>query len=179
MEHLDNYITDNNEDNGLRFSYKIVKDTIEMLNATFTYRFHNSFGYIDINSKNGSGYVGDLVMGKKDVGLTHLYILPHRQRYFEFYATVYIIKQKGCKFILISPPLSYNSNIYLLPFDPTLWYSCIGLFLFCLMIFYIIIKAENYRNQQVANKEANNEVSFKNPFSDIILFNVTAICVQG
>ena len=145
--------------------------------------------------------MGDLQTGEADIGATPTMINPNLFPIIEYYAK---ITPSGCKFIFQSPPLSYSNNIFTLPFDSTVWYCCFGMIAASSLTLYLAVKVENKNKSKTAvpdiieklisrkkmlgksNNEPKNHVmsqkvhnALEDSFSDIVMLNVGAICLQG
>lgn len=143
--------------------------------------------------------IGDLESGESDLGATPALINPDLLSTIEYYAK---ITPSRCKFIFQSPPLSYSNNIFTLPFDRTVWYCCFGMIVASSLVLYLAVKFENQnkaktdlpdivkklitRKKNLQDSEMDNHVisqkvhnALEDKFSDIVMLNVGAICLQG
>ncbi|KAI8423338.1 hypothetical protein MSG28_014352, partial [Choristoneura fumiferana] len=125
------------------------------MNATRRMIYPKTWGYY----VNGSwtGMLGDMVEGRAELAGTLLFITKQRieiQEYLTFPTTIYV------KFIFHEPPLSYQNNLYLLPFRASVWY-CIGSFV-VMMIIVLFINAqwEAKKLKMKQEKEIANTVLF-------------------
>ncbi|XP_073963211.1 ionotropic receptor 75a-like [Choristoneura fumiferana] len=143
------------------------------MNATRRMIYPKTWGYY----VNGSwtGMLGDMVEGRAELAGTLLFITKQRieiQEYLTFPTTIYV------KFIFHEPPLSYQNNLYLLPFRASVWY-CIGSFV-VMMIIVLFINAqwEAKKLKMKQEKEIANTVLFPS-ISEVTVFVVSAITQQG
>lgn len=143
--------------------------------------------------------IGDIESGDVDLGATPSIINPKLFPKVEYYAKV---TSSGYKFIFQSPPLSYSNNIFTLPFDRTVWYCCFGMIAASSIVLYLAVKVENRnrsntgfpdiieklisRKKAITNLDNENHVmsqkvhnALNDSFSDIVMLNVGAICLQG
>lgn len=75
-------------------------------------------------------------------------------------------------FVFRTPPLSYTSNIYYLPFSSTVWICSILLVMLSTVIIYITFKYS-------LNVRAKDEGHSTNPTSDFVLAAISAVCQMG
>lgn len=81
------------------------------------------------------------------------------------------------KFIFRAPPLSYVSNVFVLPFNTMVWYACFVLALVTLFGIYIISKWE-WNNANCADLD-DRRTLLKPDFFDSVIFEMGAITQQG
>lgn len=83
------------------------------------------------------------------------------------------------RFIFREPPLSYVSNLFALPFDIYVWYSCVGLLLLtCIAIYLVVVwewKDPSFKEKIL--REANG--SMRPTVADVVLLEISAITQQG
>lgn len=96
-------------------------------------------------------------------------------------------------FILMSPPLSFSNNIYVLPFSIKVWGCFFAVLLLTMLMLYYANKIENYgQKKNLAKKwiriyrkekSLNHITDFKKKknytWSDVALLVVASVCQQG
>uniref|UniRef100_A0A0K8TUC6 Ionotropic Receptor n=1 Tax=Epiphyas postvittana TaxID=65032 RepID=A0A0K8TUC6_EPIPO len=139
------------------------------MNATARVIHSDTWGYF-VNG-SWSGMLGDMVEGRAELAGTLLFITEQRIEVQEFltYPSSFPVR-----FIFHEPPLSYQNNLYLLPFNTSVWYCC-GSFV-VVMIVVLLINAQ--WEAKKLKKESANTVLFPS-VSEVTVFVVSAITQQG
>nr|WQS23402.1 ionotropic receptor 19 [Diaphania glauculalis] len=154
-------------------SFRQVLPLFSYLNATYSLIYSETWGYY----RNGSygGMIAELTKGDAELGGTVLINTWDRMQVVEYLSNPIPI---SIKFVFREPPLSYQNNLFLLPFKTTVWY-CMGAFVLVLgLILYITALWEN-------KKMEPNELNSKDPtalrpnVSDIAILLISAISQQG
>lgn len=79
-----------------------------------------------------------------------------------------MITSAGIRFIFRSPPLTYTSNIYYLPFTGLVWVSCIILVMLCTLVVYLTFKSSGWRKNH-----------YYDDFSQFFLVGIGVVCQMG
>ncbi|XP_030036413.2 glutamate receptor ionotropic, delta-1-like [Manduca sexta] len=143
------------------------------MNATKAFVFTDNWGYYINGSWNGM--IGDLARGDADLGGSLAFITKERLAVVEYLSHPTPIT---AKFVFREPPLSYQHNLFLLPFKTTVW-CCIGAFIvLVLLILYInahwdIKKFQHYRQKTM------DFTALRPNLSDITIFLISAMAQQG
>lgn len=86
------------------------------------------------------------------------------------------------KFIFRAPPLSYVSNVFTLPFDTYVWYSCFALVPLIFVVVYVIVIWE-WRDpvfkEKVDELHSNCIAPLRPGFFDVLVMELGAITQQG
>lgn len=166
MNHLTDY-RNPHIDSLTRVCYVLISTLTDMLNATPRFKFVDTWGYIDPETKQINGMLGDILARRSLITGTSLFIVPERVALYEYIA---MLTPTRINFIFRAPPLSYVSNIYALPFTWAVWLASAGMIAVSCVCIYIAMC-----RQQSKGVPAENSVR---P-SDIVLLGVGAICQMG
>lgn len=138
------------------------------LNASKKFIFTPTWGYLNKTTNRWSGMLGDIVENRADIGGTSIFMTGDRVEVIEY---LLVITETFAKFVFKSPPLSYVSNIYFLPFQKNVWVGSGILILLITISIYFFLKFENIRNKESEEKENN--------FTDVILIAIAGVCQMG
>ncbi|XP_064292291.1 uncharacterized protein LOC128673874 [Plodia interpunctella] len=146
----------------------------DFINATKAIKFTNTWGYFINGSWNG--IVGHFVRGETDIGGTVMFINLERIRLLKFicHPTNIVVE-----FVFREPPLSYHSNLFLLPFTRTVWMCIAAFVLIFLFITYLNVYWESIKIDKEIMKEAPNHPALRANVSDIVVLLISAMCQQG
>ncbi|KAL4712321.1 hypothetical protein ACJJTC_004083 [Scirpophaga incertulas] len=163
-------LTDILVDTVSKSSYRSIEPIYTYLNATPQLIFSNSWGY----NRNGTytGLTADLTVGDAELGGTILILTHDRLNVMDFLFSptpIYL------RFVFREPPLSYQNNLFLLPFKTTVWY-CLGAFVLIVgVILYINVLWDTQKIEECTTDPS----AVKPSLSDIYLLMITAISQQG
>lgn len=174
-----------------KISYLLTRLFLSTVNATSRFKLRKYWGYLNASTGLYSGMIGDLQQGRADIGKfknliprTALHRQVHNLRVFfctqgtAAYFTrdrIPIVEyiaptaKSFTRFIFRSLPLSYVKNVFTLPFDARVWFSCLLLVALASGILLVISRWE----WRIGN------TTVKPTFSDVLLLEVGAICQQG
>ncbi|XP_056633828.1 ionotropic receptor 75a-like [Diorhabda sublineata] len=162
-----------------KLNWLIMKYLLVILNATSTPIFDTTWGYRDSNTSKFTGMIGDLQSDRAEIGGTALFFTIDRIDVIEYVAPS---APTYAKFIFRAPPLSYVSNVFTLPFDTDVWYSCFGLVPLIFIVIYIIVKWEwkdpTFR-EKVQENNSNSVVPLRPGFFDVLVMELGAVTQQG
>lgn len=82
------------------------------------------------------------------------------------------------KFIFRAPPLSYVSNVFVMPFDVMVWYGCLIMVIVIPFILFAIAKWE-WHETIFRDKITDSQTALRGSFSDVIMFEISAVSQQG
>lgn len=167
VNHLTDY-KNSNTDPTSKSNYVIINDLMTSLNASKSFMFAPTWGYLNATTKRWSGMLGHVIDHKAEIGGTSLYMTPDRVELIEY---LLVITDTYAKFIFRAPPLSYVSNIYFLPFQTNVWLGAGLLFLLISILIYLFLKFENFTNKDSDENE--------NPLLDVFLMAIAGICQMG
>lgn len=171
--------------------YVITDHLVEYLNSSVDYKVVNTWGYGDVKQKDKlDGMMGHLLRNEVDMGGlltsffypfrylignadnvfffdyyyfegTIMFMIPERVHHIEFLS---MINPTRGIFIFRTPPLSYISNIYYLPFAKIVWFCLIALVIISTYLIYLTFKVTKENGL--------------NP-SDYFLFAIGTVCQMG
>ncbi|CAB3224088.1 unnamed protein product [Arctia plantaginis] len=132
-------------------TFHAINNLYEFLNATRLFIFSDSWGH----PVNGSwtGMNGDIYTGKADLCGTISFMNKDRMEILE-YITIPGFTSMS-KIVFRQPPLSYQYNLFTLPFTTAVWYCLGGFILILVIILYVnakwdIKKCEDYEEADYA-----------------------------
>lgn len=158
-----------------RVSYVLVDHLITYMNCTPRKRYHTDQGYLNESTGLFSGLMADIQSDIADLVGTPVYLTLSRLQIIDYIA---IPAYTDITFIFRAPPLSYLTNVYTLPFDKYVWYTCFLMVPVCALILFVIMKWEwiNEATRQLAEKQAE---PLRSGFVDILMTQVGAVTQQG
>ncbi|EEB11412.1 ionotropic glutamate receptor-invertebrate, putative [Pediculus humanus corporis] len=170
LKHLDDFV-DKHIDTTSKLAHAAINLLKTLFNISIEFKIQDAWGTPQKNN-TWSGMIGDLQRKEVEIGGSPVFFQKSRLDIIEYFG---FMTPTRIAFILISPPLSHSSNIFTLPFAQTVWFSCFGLFtLGCFLLFFSINK--EFTQEYLEN---SNEPKKKITLSDIVVYNVGAICQQG
>nr|QGW50296.1 ionotropic receptor 75p [Chouioia cunea] len=169
LNHLTDY-HDKHVDTITKCNFVWLHQLIDAMNATVTYSIVNTWGYRD---KNGSwtGMTGQLSRKEIDIGGTSMFIIGDRWNDVHFIPLSTPTRQA---FIFRQPPLSFVSNLFTLPFRPSVWIA-IGILL--MIIFAMLLLATKWEWRKVYADREFSENEPKPNLSDQLLL-ILGVCAQ-
>ncbi|XP_031783663.1 glutamate receptor ionotropic, delta-2 isoform X1 [Nasonia vitripennis] len=168
LNHLTDY-RDEHVDTITKCNYVWLHHLVAAMNATVTYNVVNSWGYRD---KNGSwnGMMGMLSRKEIDIGGTSMFLVGDRWADAHY---IPLSTPTRAAFIFRQPPLSFVSNLFTLPFRPSVWIA-IGILL--IIIFLSLVISTKW---EWVTKEVDSSGTPPPSLSDNLLLVVGAIAQQG
>ncbi|KAK0165908.1 hypothetical protein PV328_004386 [Microctonus aethiopoides] len=175
LNHLTDY-KDKLVDAVTKANYVWLQLIAERMNVTVNFTLRNTWGYRD---KNGtwSGMIGLLDRGEIDIGGTATF--PTKDRigvvdYVQLYSPV------GSRFLFRRPSLSYTSNLFILPFDRTVWIAIGVLLILVFGNLYISLKCEwNKIKSNQFRRNLPGELEENPSLSDNFIILIGAVLQQG
>lgn len=166
LDHLTDHY-DKTVDTITKCNYVLCDAMMDVLNVTHSYKFVDTWGYMDPVTKKLNGMLGDLKDNTSIIAGTCLYPSIDRIEHLEYSS---MITNSHIRFLFRAPPLSYVSNIYYLPFHDMVW-LCTGalIFIACLSIYFAL------RSTQPPDELPENQIRG----TDIVLLGVGAIAQMG
>ncbi|XP_058456998.1 glutamate receptor ionotropic, NMDA 1-like [Malaya genurostris] len=168
-KHLDDY-QDKHIDSSSKLSYLQTRYVVQNLNATVQYSYHNSWGYWNSSIGQYTGMIGDLVSGQSDISASVLFVTADRIKAVDYVPMG--IKTRAT-LIFRSPKLSITDNVFLLPFEGSVW-LCIVSFIILSAVFLLIIMLVELRYTSVPYPD-----DFRPTIFDTIMNMFGASCQQG
>ncbi|XP_061723269.1 ionotropic receptor 75a-like isoform X1 [Cydia pomonella] len=145
----------------------------EFMNASREFVFTDQWGH----HVNGTwrGMVGHLADGTAELAGAILFITKERMPLIEYMSHP---MESSIKFLFREPPLSYQNNLYLLPFQASVWY-CVGSFV--LVLIFAMYFSAYWEAKKVADEKqkADDTTVLVPTISDVTIFVMCAISQQG
>nr|AST36235.1 putative ionotropic receptor IR75q.1 [Hedya nubiferana] len=153
--------------------YNQMTPLYEFINATRRLILTNTWGY----NVNGSwtGIMSHLSQGKADLPGSVMILTNERMQILDYLS---FPTPSSIKFIFREPPLSYQNNLYLLPFKSSVWY-CIGSFVVVLIIAMYVNAYWEARKTAADEKKQDGSMVLIPKVSDVTVFVMSAISQQG
>lgn len=117
-------LRDPNIDTVTKTNYLILIALTDVLNVTARYRFVHTWGELNATTKLYTGMMGDLQTGAAVVAGSTVFLTHSRIALFEYSS---MINPTLVRFVFRSPPLTYVTNIYALPFASTVWLAAVAI----------------------------------------------------
>nr|ARB05667.1 ionization receptor 75q1 [Mythimna separata] len=154
-------------------SFRCIDPLYDFLNASRVILFAETWGY-PING-TWNGMIGDIKRGKVDLCGIVTFITLERLPILEYLNQPTPVT---AKFVFRQPPLSYQNNLFILPFTSNVW-MCLGAFVLILTaILYINTKWDSMKYEKF-NEQTLDQTCLPPTWSDITIFLLSAISQQG
>nr|APC94349.1 ionotropic receptor 2 [Pyrrhalta aenescens] len=173
--HLDDF-RDTQLDPVLKTSWILTNCAMEMVNMTSTKIIRSSYGEILPNTTRYDGLVGDIQSGIAEIAGNSFYLRSDRIPIVEYVAPCC---PSYLRFIFRAPPLSFVSNIFILPFDLYVWYSCLGLIAIILIVVYLIAVWESNDPIFKEKEHKSSSPKLEPGIFNALLMELGAITQQG
>ncbi|XP_055628375.1 ionotropic receptor 75a-like [Toxorhynchites rutilus septentrionalis] len=172
-----NHLTDYKQkhiDTITKVNYILTNNLAHYLGARVNYSIVSTWGYFNATTRRWDGMIGELSHRSADLGASPLFFTTDRIAVIEYVAMTSATRSK---FIFRSPKLSYTENVFLLPFDDTVWIIIAVVILLASALLVVTALAE-YRI--ILSSEASNDSTILRPsFRDSLLMIYGATCQQG
>ncbi|XP_063232174.1 glutamate receptor ionotropic, delta-2-like [Bacillus rossius redtenbacheri] len=147
-----------------KLNYILLLHVVDIMNASMELSIVDTWGY----PSNGSwsGMVGSLQRKEADIGATALFFTANRLPVIDYIA---MTTPTRSKFVFRQPPLSFVTNVFMLPFSQGVWLCSAGLVAVCTTALYCALTRES---RQDASSRAVS-------WSDVLLLSLGAVCQQG
>lgn len=145
-------------------THLITGNLLYAINATREIFVQTTWIYKDRKTGKLGGMLGDLCNGRAHMGGSVLFLVADRVHLID-YITAVVQTQGG--FVFRSPPLSYTSNIYYLPFSLSVW--------LCSMSLVAVASITIYITYRLASREKETEPNYKEA-SDFFLIAISTVC---
>ncbi|KAI5651759.1 ligand-gated ion channel domain-containing protein [Phthorimaea operculella] len=157
------------------WGYQQILPLYQFLNATRRYFFANNWGYFEKGKWNG--VVGNLIRGDADFSGTPIFLTKERITLIVYISDAI---QTSAKFVFREPPLSYQNNLFLLPFNKTVWWSLGGFVMIMMIVIYLNAQWE-VKKSDILGLDNNDvkDCDSKLTISDVAMMIVGAISQQG
>ncbi|CAB3224086.1 unnamed protein product [Arctia plantaginis] len=173
INHLSDGI-DDHIDTITKVNFPTTNHLLDFLNATRKYIFAETWGYRVNGTWNGM--TGHLVRGEVEIGGSPMFFTFERISIVDYIASPTPTRSK---FVFQQPKLSYENNLFLLPFNTTVWYSTVALVCTIYFVLFLVAKWEwRKMSHAVETRETNSGILRANAV-DIIILMFGAACQQG
>ncbi|CAH0397940.1 unnamed protein product [Chilo suppressalis] len=166
-------LTDILADTVTKSSFRSTDPIYGYLNATKSFIFSETWGYY----KNGTygGMVAELTVGDAELAGTVLIATQDRMEVVDFLSCPIPI---SVKFVFREPPLSYQNNLFLLPFKTSVWY-CMGAFVLVLTLILYINALWEHKKLEKNKMNEMDPTALKPNISEIVILVLSAVSQQG
>ncbi|XP_063896895.1 uncharacterized protein LOC135118514 [Helicoverpa armigera] len=165
---------DDHIDTITKVNFPTTNHLLDFLNAKRKYIFANTWGYRVNGSWNGM--TGYLVRGEVEVGGSPMFFTFERVSIVDYIASPTPTRSK---FVFQQPKLSYENNLFLLPFNTTVWYSTIALVFIIYLVLLLVTKWEWKKTQDLLETREKDAGVLRANVVDIIVLIFGAACQQG
>uniref|UniRef100_A0A2A4IZW1 Uncharacterized protein n=1 Tax=Heliothis virescens TaxID=7102 RepID=A0A2A4IZW1_HELVI len=154
-------------------TYRSINPLFDFLNASRKIHFTDTWGY-KING-TWNGMIGEIITGKAELCGMVTFMSLERLKVLEYFTNPTPVT---VKFVFRQPPLSYQNNLFLLPFTTGVW-ICAGAFVLILIVVLYINTKWDIKKYEQFNKEKMDQTCLPPTWSDITIFVLSAISQQG
>ncbi|XP_060528319.1 uncharacterized protein LOC132703210 [Cylas formicarius] len=106
-----------------KINYVLLDHLCDLWNTPQVKLIRNEWGLEkDADNNYYKGMLGDLYTGRADIAGTVTFTPADRLKHFRYLVST--TKELPIKFVFRAPPLAYSTNLFALPFDKNIWYSC-------------------------------------------------------
>lgn len=149
--------------------HRLGVTVLQFMNATPELVVSRSWGIRNTTTGQWSGMMGDLISGRAEFGGTPSLLRSERAEIVEFLS---ISLESWTRIVFRAPKLSYTTNVYLMPFERSVWMASLALFatMTCLLLLSGI--CERKLTAAAGTKERPRII-------DIAFVIFSAICNQG
>ncbi|XP_068992023.1 ionotropic receptor 75a-like isoform X1 [Neodiprion pinetum] len=175
INHLTDF-EDRHIDTIAKVNYPWILSLVEIMNATVSFETVESWGYRASNN-TWSGMIGMLDRKEIDLGGTALFFTKERIDVIQY---ISLYTPTRAKFIFRRPSLSYVSNVFVLPFRPTVWIASMVFIILVSVLLYVAWKWEWHTTpNEVREKLLLSGNTARISFSDNMLIMIGAVSQQG
>nr|AOE47995.1 putative ionotropic receptor IR75q.2 [Athetis lepigone] len=165
---------DDHIDTITKVNFPTTNHLLDFLNAGRKYVFADTWGYRVNGTWNGM--TGYLVRGEVEVGGSPMFFTFERVSIVDYISSPTPTRSK---FVFQQPKLSYENNLFLLPFNTTVWYSTAALIFIIYLVLLIVTKWEwTKMSHKIEKREKDSGVLRANGV-DVIVLIFGAACQQG
>ncbi|XP_011862464.1 PREDICTED: glutamate receptor ionotropic, kainate 5-like isoform X2 [Vollenhovia emeryi] len=176
MNHLTDFMH-NTLDPMTKVNYIWVHHLMNRINATITFNVvYKNWGR---KTKNGSwdGMVGMLQRREIDIGGTAMFILDERIPIVEY---IHLYTRTKLCFIFRRPLLSTMKNIFIMPFQQSVWIAIAAFLVLVFCLLHLSIKWEHYRGASKTSAAYWNQLNNSKPtVTDNLFIVLGAVSQQG
>nr|ALM24940.1 ionotropic receptor 75q.2 [Athetis dissimilis] len=173
VDHLSDGI-DDHIDTITKVNFPTTNHLLDFLNAKRKYVFADTWGYRVNGTWNGM--TGYLVRGEVEVGGSPMFFTFERVSIVDYISSPTPTRSK---FVFQQPKLSYENNLFLLPFETTVWYSTVALIFIIYLVLLVVTKWEWVKMSHMTEKRETDSGVLRGNVVDVIVLIFGAACQQG
>nr|QEI46874.1 ionotropic receptor 75q.2 [Galleria mellonella] len=173
VNHLTDEVNDH-IDTITKVNFPTTNHLLDFLNASRKYIYVNTWGYLENGTWNGM--TGYLVREEVEIGGSPMFLTSERIPVVEYISSPTPTRSK---FVFQQPKLSYESNLFLLSFRNTVWYSSIALLLLLLLALFSVAIWEWKQTKHDINTRETDSGILRPNFADIVVLILGVTCQQG
>ncbi|KAM3964361.1 ionotropic receptor 75a-like [Aphomia sociella] len=173
INHLTDEVNDH-IDTITKVNFPTTNHLLDFLNANRKYVYVNTWGYRVNGTWNGM--TGYLVREEVEIGGSPMFFTSERIPVVDYISSPTPTRSK---FVFQQPKLSYESNLFLLSFRNTVWYSSIALLLLLLLALFIVSMWEWRQNEHNINTIKKDSGILRPNITDTVILIFGATCQQG
>nr|ARO70552.1 antennal ionotropic receptor 75q.1 [Dendrolimus punctatus] len=166
-------LTDMTTDSASKSTYRHILPLYDFMNASKGLIYNPEWGVFKNNS--WTGMIGQLVRGEAEIGGTVTFVTQSRIGVIEY---ITCPSTSTVKFVFREPSLSYQNNLFILPFNPMVWYCMFSFVMLLIFILYINARWEVNKTTKYYGK-ALDSTTLRPNVSDITVLIVSAMSQQG
>ncbi|CAH0701263.1 unnamed protein product [Spodoptera exigua] len=165
---------DDHVDTITKVNFPTTNHLLDFLNAKRKYIFADTWGY----KVNGTwnGMTGYLVRGEVEIGGSPMFFTFERVSIVDYISSPTPTRSK---FVFQQPKLSYENNLFLLPFNTTVWYCTIALVFIIYLVLLLVTKWEWKKTKHSIETREKDAGVLRANVVDIIILIFGAACQQG
>ncbi|XP_072932062.1 uncharacterized protein [Epargyreus clarus] len=151
--------------------YRLIGPLYNFMNATRVIVFSDTWGYL-ING-SWTGMIGNIVRGEAELTGTVSFLTLERLEVLDYLSYP---SPLTARFVFREPVLSYQNNLFLMPFKSTVWFCIIALIAVLGLILYV---NATWERRKMMNINTSDETTLRPNISDIAIMIIGAISQQG
>ncbi|CAH1645570.1 unnamed protein product [Spodoptera littoralis] len=165
---------DDHVDTITKVNFPTTNHLLDFLNAGRKYIFAETWGY----KVNGTwnGMTGYLVRGEVEIGGSPMFFTFERVSIVDYISSPTPTRSK---FVFQQPKLSYENNLFLLPFNTTVWYCTVGLVFVIYLVLLLVTKWEWKKTKHTIETREKDAGVLRANVVDVIILIFGAACQQG
>ncbi|PZC86346.1 hypothetical protein B5X24_HaOG200843 [Helicoverpa armigera] len=154
-------------------TFRSINPLFDFLNASRRILFNDTWGY----KVNGTwnGMIGEINTGKAELCGMVTFMSLERLKILEYFTNPTPVT---VKIVFRKPPLSYQNNLFLLPFTTGVW-ICLGAFVLIMIVVLYINTKWDIKKYEQFNEQNMDQTCLPPTWSDITIFVLSAISQQG
>nr|XP_034830812.1 glutamate receptor ionotropic, delta-1-like [Maniola hyperantus] len=152
-------------------SIRQVNPLFDFMNATRVVIFTETWGYAVNDTYNGM--IGDVLKGDAELGGTVIFFTKPRMKILQYLTCP---SSATVMFVFRQPSLSYQNNLFVLPFKPKVWLCLFVVVFLVLVIIYINARWESIK---LGDSDSLDKSSLTLNTGEIAMMIIGAVTQQG